>query len=117
MTHIIITLTEIGLQKKGLDHMDEIISKIYETFKEKIIPKDKDYRSLTKKIEDGKEYFMKNMATEDKERFEILSDCIHDCNRMMTYAHFVFAWKLSAKFIAETFIDDIRALRTEFFGE
>ena len=70
---------------------------------EEAIPPDADYRSLSNKIGEEREYFAEKMFAEDKERFEKWNKMIFRYEDMTEYANFTQGFKLGVMLALEIF--------------
>lgn len=70
---------------------------------EEAIPPDADYRSLSNKIGDEREYFEGILSAEDKERFEKWNMMIFRYEDMTEFANFTQGFRLGAMLAFEIF--------------
>lgn len=70
---------------------------------EEAIPPDTDYRALSNKIGEEREYFAGKLSAEDKERFEKWNKMIFRYEDMTEYANFTQGFKLGAMLAFEIF--------------
>lgn len=68
---------------------------------EEAIPPDTDYRSLSNKIGDEREYFAGILSAEDKERFEKWNKMIFRYEDMTEYANFTQGFRLGVMLMFE----------------
>ncbi len=73
---------------------------------EQIVPHDADYRSVTRKISDEKDYFKSRLSPADNERLEEMDGLRLDMAGMDSYACFSYGFKLGALLMCETFMSD-----------
>lgn len=70
---------------------------------EEAIPPDADYRSLSNKIGDEREYFAEILSEENKERFEEWNKMIFRYEDMTEYANFTQGFRLGVMLASEIF--------------
>ena len=70
---------------------------------EEAIPPDADYRSLSNKIGEEREYFAERLSAEDRERFEKWNKMIFRYEDMTEYANFTQGFRLGAMLAFEIF--------------
>lgn len=70
---------------------------------EEVIPPDADYRPLTKKIGNEREYFSGILSAEDRERFEEWNKMIFEYEEMVELANFKYGFRLGAMLAFEIF--------------
>lgn len=70
---------------------------------EEAIPPDADYRSLSNKIGDKREYFAEILSEENKERFEEWNKMIFRYEDMTEYANFTQGFRLGVMLASEIF--------------
>lgn len=67
-----------------------------------IIPQDKEYYPLIKKIGEESEYFKSKLSEADQERFENYLNLVYQSERMQNYSNFEQGYILGAKLIFES---------------
>ena len=70
---------------------------------EEAIPPDADYRSLSNKIGEEREYFAERLSAEDRERFENWNKMIFRYEDMTEYANFTQGFKVGVMLAFEIF--------------
>ena len=70
---------------------------------EEAIPPNTDYRSLSNKIVEERDYFAERLSAEDRERFEKWNKMIFRYEDMTEYANFTQGFRLGAMLAFEIF--------------
>lgn len=73
--------------------------KIYPS--EIIVPRDEEYKPINRKIGEMREYFSGRLSPEDKEKFEQLSNLIHESIYMESYANFSYGFRLGVMLMTD----------------
>lgn len=72
---------------------------------EKIVPRKKDYRPLTNKIAEERDYFMGKLPEEDKGRFREWNEMVSHCGDMTEHANFAHGFRLGMVIAFEIFME------------
>lgn len=73
---------------------------------EKIVPRKTDYRPMTNKIAEERDYFMGKLPEEDKDRFKEWNEMVSNCGNMTEYANFAYGFRLGAVITFEILMDE-----------
>lgn len=72
---------------------------------EEIVPKEKNYRSISKEAGVFREYFREKIAQEDKEKFNQWDTLVHDTHDMECYANFSYGFRLGILLLINVLTD------------
>ena len=72
---------------------------------EKIVPKEKNYRTISKEVGEFREYFRKKIAQEDKDKFNQWGELVHDTHYMECYANFSYGFRLGILLLIDVLTD------------
>lgn len=70
---------------------------------EQIVPKDPEYRSMSKKLGEQKAYFKQKLSEEDSKKFEEFDDLYCQTRSMDSEASFMYGFRLGAMLMIEVF--------------
>ena len=73
---------------------------------EQIVPSSPEYRDLTRKIEDEKEYFQSILSDSDGKRFDSFCEMYSEIQLIFGYEDFSAGYKLGARLTLAAFEDD-----------
>ena len=89
--------------------VNSILEKLYDGEihpAEQIMPSSPEYRELTRKIEDEKEYFQNILSDSDGERFGEFCEMYSEIQLIFGYEDFSTGYKLGARLTLAAFEDD-----------
>lgn len=67
-----------------------------------------EYRELFNKINEERQYFMKQLSPEDEDRFDEFENLLSESSSMYAYANFVYGFKLGTMLMCEVIKDNAK---------
>lgn len=69
---------------------------------EQIVPKSPEYRELSRKLGEEKEYLREQLLTNDRERFEEMETLSQEITSLYGYENFLYGFRLGVGLMIET---------------